>query len=43
MISRREKFRRLNEKSALHAIQMELQQGYSLSPVEALVLARRAG
>jgi transcription initiation factor IIE alpha subunit len=33
--------KRLIEKSALHAIQVELQQGYSLSPVEAMVLAQR--
>ena len=32
---------RLIEKSSLHAIQVELQQGYNLSPVEAHVLARR--
>ena len=32
MISTTEEFSRLNEKSALHAIQMELQQGYGLSP-----------
>jgi hypothetical protein len=32
---------RLTEKSTLHAIQVELQQGYSLSPVEAQVLATR--
>lgn len=32
---------RLNEKSFLHAIQVELQHGYSLSPVEAQALARR--
>lgn len=32
---------RLDEKSPLHAIQVELQQGYDLSPVEAQVLARR--
>lgn len=32
---------RLDEKSPLHAIQVELQQGYALSPVEAQVLARR--
>ena len=32
---------RLQEKSLLHAIQVELQQGYDLSPVEAQVLARR--
>jgi transcriptional regulator with XRE-family HTH domain len=29
------------EKSTLHTIQVELQQGYNLSPVEAMVLARR--
>jgi hypothetical protein len=29
------------EKSALHTIQVELQQGYNLSPVEATVLAQR--
>lgn len=32
---------RLTEKSTLHAIQVELQQGYNLSPVEAQVLAHR--
>jgi hypothetical protein len=32
---------RLIEKTALHAIQVELQQGYNLSPVEAQVLAQR--
>lgn len=32
---------RLNEKTTLHALQVELQHGYSLSPVEAQVLARR--
>ena len=32
---------RLVEKTALHAIQVELQQGYNLSPVEAQVLAHR--
>ena len=32
---------RLIEKTALHAIQVELQQGYNLSPVEAHVLAQR--
>lgn len=32
---------RLMEKTTLHAIQLELQQGYNLSPVEAQVLARR--
>ena len=33
--------KRLIEKSTLHAIQVELQQGYDLSPVEAQVLAQR--
>jgi hypothetical protein len=33
--------KRLDDKSPLHAIQIELQQGYALSPVEAQVLARR--
>lgn len=33
--------KRLEDKSPLHAIQIELQQGYALSPVEAQVLARR--
>ena len=32
---------RLAEKTSLHGIQVELQQGYDLSPVEAQVLARR--
>lgn len=32
---------RLSEKSWLHALQVELQHGYSLSPVEAEVLAQR--
>jgi hypothetical protein len=32
---------RLRSKSTLHAIQVELQSGYALSPVEAQVLARR--
>ena len=32
---------RLMDKSTLHAIQVELQQGYNLSPVEAQVLAHR--
>jgi hypothetical protein len=32
---------RLIEKATLHAIQVELQQGYNLSPVEAMVLAQR--
>jgi len=31
----------VSTKSPLHAVQVELQQGYSLSPVEALALARR--
>jgi hypothetical protein len=33
--------KRLDDKSPLHAIQVELQQGYALSPVETQVLARR--
>lgn len=33
--------KRLDDKSPLHAIQVELQQGYALSPVEAQVLAQR--
>lgn len=33
--------KRLDDKSPLHAIQIELQQGYELSPVEAQVLAHR--
>jgi hypothetical protein len=36
-----QKASRLAEKTSLQAIQVELQQGYNLSPVEALVLARR--
>lgn len=32
---------RLVEKTSLHALQVELQQGYGLSPVEAFALARR--
>lgn len=32
---------RLNHKTSLHAIQVELQSGYDLSPIEAQVLARR--
>ena len=32
---------RLIEKTARHAIQVELQEGYNLSPVEAQVVARR--
>jgi AraC-like DNA-binding protein len=35
------KAKRLAGKSRLHGIQVELQQGYNLSPVEAQVLARR--
>jgi hypothetical protein len=31
----RESVKRLDEKSPMHAIQVELQQGYALSPVEA--------
>jgi hypothetical protein len=37
----RDSAKRLDDKSPLHAIQMELQQGYALSPVEAQVLAQR--
>jgi hypothetical protein len=37
----RDSVKRLDDKSPLHAIQMELQQGYALSPVEAQVLAQR--
>jgi hypothetical protein len=37
----RAKVKRLTEKTMLHAIQVELQKGYNLSPVEAQVLARR--
>ena len=33
--------RRLDDKSPLHAVQIELQHGYALSPVEAQVLAHR--
>ena len=33
--------KRLDDESPLHAIQIELQQGYALSPVEAQVLAHR--
>jgi hypothetical protein len=36
----RDSVKRLDDKSPLHAIQMELQRGYALSPVEAQVLAR---
>lgn len=36
-----ERNERLQSKSTLHAVQVELQQGYDLSPVEAQVLARR--
>jgi hypothetical protein len=35
------KAKRLTGKTRLHRIQVELQQGYNLSPVEAQVLARR--
>jgi hypothetical protein len=35
------KVKRLTEKTPLHTIQVELQAGYNLSPVEAQVLARR--
>lgn len=41
MVRLTDELRRLDEKSPMHAIQVELQQGYGLSPVEALVLARR--
>jgi hypothetical protein len=34
-------FERLTEKTALHTVQVELQAGYNLSPIEAQVLARR--
>ncbi len=37
----RDSAKRLDDKSPLHAIQVELQQGYALSPVEAQVLAQR--
>lgn len=37
----KQKANRLAEKTSLQAIQVELQHGYNLSPVEALVLARR--
>jgi hypothetical protein len=40
-MNRQQVIERLIEKSSLHAIQMELQKGYNLSPVEAHVLARR--
>ncbi len=40
-MSRQQAAKRLVEKSSLHAIQVELQQGYNLSPVEAHVLAHR--
>ena len=33
--------KRLVEKTPLHKIQAELREGYDLSPVESLVLARR--
>jgi len=37
----KQKANRLAEKTSLQAIQVELQHGYNLSPVEAMVLARR--
>lgn len=40
-MNRKQAAQRLIEKSSLQAIQVELQQGYNLSPVEAHVLARR--
>jgi len=40
-MNRQQAAKRLIEKTSLHAIQVELQQGYNLSPVEAHVLARR--
>jgi hypothetical protein len=40
-MNRKSSANRLIEKSTLHAIQVELQQGYNLSPVEAMVLAQR--
>jgi AraC-like DNA-binding protein len=40
-MNREQKARRLAGKSRLDGIQVELQQGYNLSPVEAQVLARR--
>ena len=40
-MNREQAAKRLVEKTSLHAIQVELQQGYNLSPVEAHVLARR--
>ena len=36
-----QKVKRLTEKTPLHTIQVELQAGYNLSPIEAQVLARR--
>ena len=36
-----QKIKRLTEKTPLHTIQVELQAGYNLSPIEAQVLARR--
>jgi AraC-like DNA-binding protein len=41
MMNSEAKAKRLAGKSRLHRIQVELQQGYNLSPVEAQVLARR--
>ena len=40
-MNREQAAKRLISKSTLHTIQVELQQGYNLSPVEAHVLARR--
>jgi hypothetical protein len=37
----RDSVKRLGDKSPMHAIQVELQKGYALSPVEAKVLAHR--
>jgi hypothetical protein len=37
----RDSVKRLDDKSPMQAIQVELQQGYALSPVQAKVLARR--
>jgi biotin operon repressor len=37
----RDSAKRIDDKSPLHTIQIELQQGYALSPVEAQVLAQR--
>lgn len=40
-MNRQQTAERLIQKSSLHAMEVELQQGYNLSPVEAHVLARR--